>query len=147
MTDLRRWQRAIARARILLPSALLAGAALAIAVLFHGCASQYAPARLDHPYGFFTGIWHGMVCPFAAIGACLSWALGLLDVSFLDSVTIIGRPNNGSFYYVGFLLGLGLGALEAEAINPDSNLRRVLRAAVRRLPKRASSSRPGRDAA
>jgi hypothetical protein len=118
-----------------LPTVLVALAAAVITFGFHGCASQYTPARLDHPYGFFMGIWHGMICPFAVLGTVASWALGVFGVSFLDSVAIIGRANTGYYYYVGFVLGLGLGALEAEALNRDSNLHRVLRAALSRLPR------------
>jgi hypothetical protein len=73
-----------------------------------GCATQYAPEHMSDPYGFLSGILHGFLFPFALMGKLLSWILSLFGVSFLDSVTIIGRPNTGFFYYFGFVLGLGM---------------------------------------
>jgi hypothetical protein len=81
--------------------------AIVFALVLAGCASQYAPERMVHPYGFFYGILHGFLFPFALMGKLLSWALSLFGISFLDGVTIIGRPNTGFFYYFGFVLGLG----------------------------------------
>jgi hypothetical protein len=60
-----------------------------------GCAHQFAPDTLADPYGFFSGIWHGVLFPFSLIG-CM----------FIDSVFIIGQPNTGWPYYLGFVLGL-----------------------------------------
>lgn len=68
-------------------------------------ATQYAPQRIDHPYGFFFGFWHGYICVFALIGKLLSWLASLAGISILDDVTVIGRPNTGFFYYFGFVLG------------------------------------------
>jgi hypothetical protein len=81
--------------------------AIVVALSLVGCASQYAPERMSDPYGFFSGILHGALFPFALMGKLLSWFLSLFGVSFLDSVTIIGRPNTGFFYYFGFVLGFG----------------------------------------
>jgi hypothetical protein len=72
-----------------------------------GCATQYAPGHMGDPYGFLSGILHGFLLPFALMGKLLSWVMSLFGVSFLDSVTIIGRPNTGFFYYFGFVLGVG----------------------------------------
>lgn len=60
-----------------------------------GCAHQYGTVSFDDPYGFFSGIWHGLIFPFSLIG-CM----------FMDSVFIIGQPNTGWPYYLGFVLGL-----------------------------------------
>jgi hypothetical protein len=80
-------------------------AVLILGLLFlAGCAKHYAPQAAADPYGFFVGIWHGVIIPFSAIG-------GL----FVDDVQIIGRPNTGLWYYVGF--GLGLLTLSASAIH------------------------------
>jgi hypothetical protein len=75
---------------------------LPIALAFAGCATQYAPETFADPYGFFSGLLHGFLFPFALIGNILSWVLSLVGISFLDSVTLIGRPNTGLWYYVGF---------------------------------------------
>jgi hypothetical protein len=80
---------------------------IVLAITLAGCASQYAPDRVSNPYGFFFGIWHGMIFPLALMAKLLSWIVSLFGISFLDSVTIFGRPNTGFFYYFGFVLGLG----------------------------------------
>jgi hypothetical protein len=78
-------------------------------LLLAGCASHYALDARDDPYGFFSGIWHGIVFPYAVIANIVSWLLSLLGISFLSSIEIIGRPNTGFFfYYIGFLLGISV---------------------------------------
>lgn len=71
-----------------------------------GCASHYTADSVPDSYGLFSGIWHGMLFPLAVIANLISWAVGLLGISFLDSIQIIGRPNTGFWYYVGFAIGL-----------------------------------------
>ena len=60
-----------------------------------GCAHQFAPDVAPDPYGFFSGIWHGFIFFFSLIGCMI-----------FDSVWIIGRPNTGWPYYLGFFFGL-----------------------------------------
>jgi len=72
-----------------------------------GCAHHYSVDAANDPYGFFSGIWHGIVFPFALMANLLSWAASLLGGSIFHSIEIIGRPNTGLFYYIGFTLGLG----------------------------------------
>ena len=69
--------------------------ALALILMFmlSGCAHHYA--GVYEPYGFFSGFWHGLIFEFSVIGYL-----------FFDSVYIVGEPNTGLFYYVGFVLGL-----------------------------------------
>jgi hypothetical protein len=81
---------------------------LGLLVVIEGCAAHYAPDRVNHAYGFFFGMWHGMILPFALMGKLVSWLLSLVGVSFLDSVTVFGKPNTGFFYYCGFVFGVGL---------------------------------------
>lgn len=72
------------------------------------CATHYTPEAVRDPYGFFSGIWHGIVWPWALLVNIVSWLLGLVGITFMESVQLIGRPNTGVFwYYVGFLIGLG----------------------------------------
>lgn len=74
-----------------------------------GCAAHYTPESVRDPYGFFSGIWHGLLFPFSLMINILSWFLELIGITFLSSIQIIGRPNTGFFwYYVGFILGLGI---------------------------------------
>ncbi len=72
-----------------------------------GCARHYTAEAANDPYGFFSGIWHGLIFPYALLANLVSWLLSLVGVDFLSSVQIIGRPNTGFlFYYLGFFLGL-----------------------------------------
>jgi hypothetical protein len=72
-----------------------------------GCAHHYSSTAIDDPYGFFSGVWHGIVFPFALLANVVSWALSIFGVEAMQSIEIIGRPNTGVFYYVGFVFGLG----------------------------------------
>jgi hypothetical protein len=71
-----------------------------------GCAEHFAPHVFADPYGFWSGIWHGLVCPLAICVNFLSWLASLLGFDFLRSIEVIGRPNTGFGYYVGFFFGL-----------------------------------------
>jgi hypothetical protein len=71
-----------------------------------GCARHYTPDSIADPYGFFSGVWHGMIFTFSLLANILSWIAGLFDFHILENVQIIGRPNSGFFYYFGFVLGL-----------------------------------------
>ncbi len=84
---------------------LLIGMVLLVVVLA-GCATHYAPDVVNDPYGFFAGIWHGVLFPWALFVNIISWFAGLIGFSVLESIQIIGRPNTGIFYYVGFVMGL-----------------------------------------
>jgi len=48
-------------------------------------------------YGFLSGIWHGFCFPFALIGKIFGMDVGLY-----------ARNNSGFFYWIGFLIGLGI---------------------------------------
>ena len=58
------------------------------------CAAHYAPGSAGDPYGFFSGWLHGFLLPFDVLGCMI-----------FDSVWIIGQPNTGWPYYIGFFLG------------------------------------------
>jgi hypothetical protein len=70
------------------------------AVLFvAGCATQPPPVlpNVVAP-GFFYGLFHGFVAPFAMVGSF-----------FMDDVRMYAYPNTGHYYDLGFVLGfLGL---------------------------------------
>lgn len=80
-------------------------AALLLASLA-SCANHYTPEAVADPYGFFSGLWHGFIFMFSVIGLFISWLASLLALDVLSDVQIIGRPNTGLWYYVGFALGL-----------------------------------------
>ena len=75
-------------------------------VTVSGCASHYGAGVASDPYGFFSGIWHGFIFPFACFTNLVSWVMGLFGFSVFDSIQIVGRPNTGLWYYVGFAMGL-----------------------------------------
>lgn len=72
-----------------------------------GCAAHNADFGAQDEYGFFSGIWHGLVFPFALVTNIVSWIASLFGFSLFESIAIIGRPNTGVGYYVGFALGIG----------------------------------------
>lgn len=81
--------------------------ALGSLLLVAGCARHFTPEAYAEPYGFFSGIWHGIVFPYALLTNLVSWLLSLFGIPFLSTIEIIGRPNTGVFfYYIGFVFGL-----------------------------------------
>ena len=72
---------------------------LLVAVLFTGCAdvAQVKECVQDSPYGFWGGLWHGIISPFAWIGSLFS-----------DDIAIYAVNNNGGWYDFGFMLGAGI---------------------------------------
>ena len=72
---------------------------LLIVILFIGCA-DVSPHVNDcitsSPYGFWSGLWHGMITPFSWIGSLFS-----------NDIAIYAYNNNGGWYDFGFVLGIG----------------------------------------
>ncbi len=66
---------------------------LSTSIAFSGCAHQPYGDAYDPP-GFFMGIWHGFVAPFALVGGIFS------------DIRIYAFPNSGWFYDFGFMTGL-----------------------------------------
>ena len=50
-----------------------------------------------HVYGFWGGVWHGMISTFSFIGSLFS-----------DDIAIYAISNNGAWYNFGFVGGLGV---------------------------------------
>lgn len=77
-------------------AALLAATALTLLAL-SACASQ-VPAAVEHGAqvpGFWWGLWHGFVFPFAWIGSL-----------FDPDIAVYAVPNTGGWYDFGFFLGI-----------------------------------------
>lgn len=51
----------------------------------------------DKPYGFFGGLWHGIIAPVSFFGSL-----------FMDDVAMYAVNNNGGWYDFGFVLGAGI---------------------------------------
>jgi len=67
-------------------------------VMLTGCADVAvvdACLILD-PYGFWGGLWHGMIAPFSFIGTLFS-----------DNIAMYAINNSGGWYDFGFWLGMG----------------------------------------
>lgn len=68
-----------------------------VAVLtLSGCADQVPATYCIKEVGFWYGVWHGMIAPFAFIVSL-----------FNDDIAIYAVYNNGGWYNFGFLLGIG----------------------------------------
>lgn len=67
-------------------------------LLLTSCADyvSFSEATKIDPVGFWYGLWHGMIFPFA-------WICSL----FMDSVSVYAIYNNGGWYDFGFFLGIG----------------------------------------
>ena len=80
---------------------------VAVLLLLNGCAQHYTGATYSEPYGFFSGILHGFVFPFALIANIISWVLSIFGIYVFTDIQFVGRPNTGFlFYYIGYFFGL-----------------------------------------
>lgn len=50
-----------------------------------------------HTYGFWGGLWHGIISPISFIGSLFS-----------DDIAMWAVNNNGGWYSFGFVLGAGI---------------------------------------
>lgn len=68
-------------------------------ILFSSCAHQIpidACVAGTKVYGFWNGLWHGMIIGFTFIGSL-----------FDHDIAIYAVHNNGGWYNFGFILGIG----------------------------------------
>lgn len=67
-------------------------------VLMTGCADteQIQASLTGHTYGFWGGLWHGLIAFFGFIGSLFS-----------DDIAVYAVNNNGGWYDFGFCLGVG----------------------------------------
>ncbi len=86
--------------RLLAPRLL---AALAATLALTACAATQATGTVEAVApGFWLGVWHGFIFPFA-----------FLVSLFMDEVALYAVPNNGGWYDFGYFVGivfLGVGA-------------------------------------
>ncbi len=84
-------------------------------IIFTGCAKHYVGLSYSEPYGFFSGILHGIIFPFALIGKAISWILSIFDIHIFTNIQFVGQPNTGLwFYYIGYFFGLTVWAESAK---------------------------------
>jgi hypothetical protein len=72
-------------------------AAVGLLLLLAACARQVpeAVAHAEQTPGFWWGLWHGFVFPFAWIGSL-----------FDPKIAVYAVPNSGGWYDFGFFLGV-----------------------------------------
>ncbi len=72
---------------------------LGAALLTFSCAQAIDVQQFvdSEPYGFWNGLWHGIIAPF-------SFFVSL----FKEDVAIYAVNNNGGWYDFGFVLGAGI---------------------------------------
>ena len=71
-------------------------------ILLTACAVQSGPVVQSGAPGFWLGVWHGFVFPFAFIGSI-----------FKPDIAVYAVPHNGAWYNFGYFVGivfLGVGA-------------------------------------
>lgn len=66
-------------------------------MIFTSCADNEIVEQCvtGHTYGFWGGLWHGIIAPFDLIG-----------MIFWDDVTVYAPNNTGGWYAFGFTLGV-----------------------------------------
>ena len=72
---------------------------LVVILLLASCAHtepSYTVCLTGHTFGFWGGLWHGLIAPFDFIGSII-W----------KNITIYAPNNNGAWYGLGFLIGIG----------------------------------------
>ena len=81
----------------LLTSAFLIAAISCL--LFTSCAevSHVQNCLTNPPYGFWSGLWHGMIAPISFVGSLFS-----------DNIAMYAINNNGGWYNFGFVVGAGI---------------------------------------
>ncbi len=86
--------------RVISARFLLPGLALVVfTMLLTGCAdvTNIDACRQSEPYGFFGGLWHGIIAP-------VSFVISL----FSDNVAMYAVNNTGGWYDFGFVVGAGI---------------------------------------
>ncbi len=71
---------------------------LLMVILLASCANKEIvdECLTGNTYGFWGGLWHGIIAPFDLIG-----------MLFRDDITVYAQNNNGAWYAFGFIVGSG----------------------------------------
>lgn len=67
-------------------------------LIFTGCANviNIDECKPSYIYGFWSGLWHGLISPISFFGSLLS-----------ENIAFYGVNNNGGWYDFGFFIGCG----------------------------------------
>ena len=71
---------------------------LLIILIVSGCsnAETVSDCLKGHTYGFWGGLWHGIIAP-----------IDLIAMLWRNDVSVYAQNNNGAWYAFGFILGSG----------------------------------------
>jgi len=71
---------------------------LFVLLIFSSCAEvqQVEACKTGHTYGFFGGLWHGIIAPVSFVCSLFS-----------NHIAVWAVNNNGGWYSFGFLIGVG----------------------------------------
>ena len=71
---------------------------LFVLLVFSSCAEvqQVEACKTGHTYGFFCGLWHGIIAPVSFVCSLFS-----------NHIAVWAVNNNGGWYSFGFLIGVG----------------------------------------
>ena len=78
--------------------------------LLAGCAKALTTTSGVEPYGFFSGFLHGILFPLEIAALIISFVSFAFNIPVLTDAALIGYPNTGVSYYIGFSIG-SLGAM------------------------------------
>jgi hypothetical protein len=72
--------------------------AFLLLILISACANKEVvdACLTGHKYGFWGGLWHGIIAP-----------VDFIIMLFKDNITLYAQNNNGAWYAFGFLIGSG----------------------------------------
>ena len=68
--------------------------------------NHYVNASVEDPYGFVSGLIHGLFILLELLIIAFSWILSKFDINLLRDFTFIGKPNTGFGYGIGYLFGV-----------------------------------------
>lgn len=72
---------------------------VAAVLLTTACAdvTNIEACRIHEPYGFWSGLWHGLIAPVSFFGSLLS-----------ENIAMYAVNNSGGWYDFGFVIGAGI---------------------------------------
>jgi hypothetical protein len=71
---------------------------ITIILILSGCANSEVVAEClkGHTYGFWGGLWHGIIAP-----------IDLIAMLWRNDISVFAQNNNGAWYAFGFIIGSG----------------------------------------
>jgi hypothetical protein len=81
-------------------------ALIVIAFAINSCAQHYTGTIYSDPCGFFSGLLHGFVFPFALIAKIISWVSSIIGISIFKDVQFV-VVSIQVFYFITSVIFLG----------------------------------------